>query len=136
MNSESPFAKRQRMTPVGSNNNVDVCRDFLRNVCTRGNKCRFNHPDDKHYNGATNDGTESSSGLQASLSILQVFNDTPNYLIMSLGCRCFLSRFHEQNGVQICGKLQIFARFSGRRRRILEIRVSSATPQRSSNLRT
>ena len=23
----------------------DVCRDFLRNVCRRGNACRFRHPD-------------------------------------------------------------------------------------------
>lgn len=32
-------------TPFLSEQPDDVCRDFLRNVCTRGNKCRFKHLD-------------------------------------------------------------------------------------------
>lgn len=30
-----------------NNNQNDICRDFLRNVCTRGNKCKFFHPKNK-----------------------------------------------------------------------------------------
>ncbi|NXU60085.1 ZC3HA protein, partial [Turnix velox] len=29
---------------VGANTDDDICRDFLRNVCKRGKRCRFRHP--------------------------------------------------------------------------------------------
>ena len=25
----------------------DVCRDFLRNVCSRGDRCKFSHPSER-----------------------------------------------------------------------------------------
>lgn len=37
-------------TPVNnqiSSHNSDICRDFLRNTCRRGNSCKFNHPESK-----------------------------------------------------------------------------------------
>ncbi len=58
----------------------DVCRDFMRNVCTRGNKCRYYHPpnvDSKPSNvstpvyvsaaAASSDKPPSSSRLQDSI---------------------------------------------------------------------
>lgn len=36
---------------VGSPNE-NVCRDFMRNVCTRGKKCKYSHPETKEANPA------------------------------------------------------------------------------------
>jgi len=45
------------MLQVGQEN---VCRDYMRNVCTRGNKCRFKHP--PSFSGGGHD--VKSEGLQ------------------------------------------------------------------------
>ena len=39
-NSDTSDDPRQR----GGANNDDICRDFLRNVCQRGKRCRYRHP--------------------------------------------------------------------------------------------
>ena len=46
-------------TPVSGKDgdNTSVCRDFLRNVCSRGSKCRFSH--------VKEDGTEPGSNSKA-----------------------------------------------------------------------
>lgn len=31
-------------TENGNNQDDDICRDYMRNVCSRGRKCRFKHP--------------------------------------------------------------------------------------------
>lgn len=31
-------------TPENCQTSDDICRDFLRNVCTRGSRCRYRHP--------------------------------------------------------------------------------------------
>uniref|UniRef100_V9LBN7 Zinc finger CCCH domain-containing protein 10-like protein n=1 Tax=Callorhinchus milii TaxID=7868 RepID=V9LBN7_CALMI len=44
-------------TTTTSNSNDDVCRDFLRNVCNRGKRCKFRHPaTDELSNQAMNKG--------------------------------------------------------------------------------
>ncbi len=44
----SPSSPSPSSTATGhhrvNNNNSSVCRDFMRNVCSRGNKCKFRHP--------------------------------------------------------------------------------------------
>ena len=31
----------------GQSDHGDVCRDYMRNVCTRGKKCKYSHPESK-----------------------------------------------------------------------------------------
>ena len=38
---------------IGPNNgDVSICRDYMRNVCTRGKKCKYSHPEGKNEGGA------------------------------------------------------------------------------------
>ena len=45
----------------GNSDQGDVCRDYMRNVCTRGKKCKYTHPESK---GDTNN---AATLLQVSL---------------------------------------------------------------------
>ena len=36
---------------TGQNDDSSVCRDFMRNVCTRGKKCKYAHPEGKNEAG-------------------------------------------------------------------------------------
>lgn len=36
----------------GSNQEDDICRDYMRNVCSRGRKCRFKHPNKTQFHFA------------------------------------------------------------------------------------
>ena len=36
----------------GPNSDVSICRDYMRNVCTRGKKCKYSHPEGKNEGGA------------------------------------------------------------------------------------
>ena len=39
-------ADQRDRSPLSRTDVVDVCRDFIRNVCSRGTRCRFRHPVD------------------------------------------------------------------------------------------
>jgi len=39
--------------PMGaSSTDANICRDYMRNVCTRGKKCKYNHPEKEESNAA------------------------------------------------------------------------------------
>lgn len=42
----------------GSNQDDDICRDYMRNVCSRGRKCRFKHPSKTFYFAGDVDSTK------------------------------------------------------------------------------
>lgn len=47
----------------GGEQSDDICRDFLRNNCSRGNRCRYRHPNDAD-NGSGNGGRQSGGDLE------------------------------------------------------------------------
>lgn len=47
-NSNGATAASASATTSANNN---ICRDFMRNVCTRGKKCKFTHPEGKEEGG-------------------------------------------------------------------------------------
>ncbi len=40
---------RQPGTPMGNKKGGDVCKDFLNNVCNRGNRCKFRHISEQEW---------------------------------------------------------------------------------------
>ena len=53
-----------------NNNQSDTCRDFLRNVCTRGNKCKFYHPKGKEDAIADKNVKEAQDGKEKGLQVI------------------------------------------------------------------
>ncbi|KAK6627270.1 hypothetical protein RUM44_009747 [Polyplax serrata] len=49
----------------GSNQDDDICRDYMRNVCSRGRKCRFKHPNKSqpHFPGDVDSTKEERAKL-------------------------------------------------------------------------
>merc|ERR1711974_256465 len=37
---------------MASSSDNNICRDYMRNVCTRGRKCKYNHPEKEESNAA------------------------------------------------------------------------------------
>ena len=53
---------------TGQNDDSSVCRDFMRNVCTRGKKCKYAHPEGKNEAGGA-----AAALLQVNVKMLSFY---------------------------------------------------------------
>lgn len=67
----------------GKENGHGVCRDFLRNACARGQKCKFAHVDPS--SGAANESKKEEGGMQDKVVFCKDFQN--------VGCRRANCRF-------------------------------------------
>lgn len=69
----------------GGEKSDDICRDFLRNNCSRGNRCRYRHPSDVDNGGGNSKNGRKSGGGGGDLEFCHDFQNA--------GCRRVNCRF-------------------------------------------
>lgn len=81
-----------------TNNEDNICRDFLRSSCTRGNRCKFRHPDHKKIGGVQLLQRSATGGL--------VFcHDYQNAVCSRANCRFFHGSRQEEEVYKATGDI-------------------------------
>lgn len=79
--SQEGSSNLESSTNATNGDKESICRDFMRNVCTRGKRCKYSHPESK---GETNNAATLLQVRKKFVKVKHVNNSTDFLLIFTL----------------------------------------------------